>query len=139
MSTPPKQPTKKKEEPKIPQERKHRPATEADMARAGIPAGYSVKHWDPDDEPLTVLGSVFDANSLGKWIYDWACHRHGKPHPMSDLAAEFWLQLITLSSGTKRADDKIEFTRQKDNIDTLHEFLDGAERLWIRRPEISVV
>jgi hypothetical protein len=38
--------------------------------RAGIPAGYSHKNWDPSEEPIMLLGSVFDANSLGKWIYD---------------------------------------------------------------------
>ena len=46
-------------------------ATDEDARRAGIPAGYSFKNWDPTEEPILLLGSVFDANSLGKWIYDW--------------------------------------------------------------------
>jgi hypothetical protein len=32
----------------------------------GIPIGYSVKSWDPTERPIIRLGSVFDANSLGK-------------------------------------------------------------------------
>src|SRR5690349_8878367 len=46
-------------------------ATEADAIKHKIPAGYSLKNWDPAEEPIMLLGSVFDANSLGKWIYDW--------------------------------------------------------------------
>lgn len=45
---------------------KQRKATEDDARRAGIPAGYSIKNWDPTAEPVLLLGSVFDADSLGK-------------------------------------------------------------------------
>jgi hypothetical protein len=45
-------------------------ATEADARKYGIPPGYSLKNWDPTEEPIMLLGSVFDANSLGKWIYN---------------------------------------------------------------------
>ena len=44
--------------------------------RAGIPAGYSFKNWDPREEPILLLGSVFDAYSLGKWIYDCTVLRY---------------------------------------------------------------
>lgn len=37
---------------------------------SSIPAGYSAKNWDPSEESIFLLGSVFDANSPGKWIYD---------------------------------------------------------------------
>ncbi|KAF2400642.1 hypothetical protein EJ06DRAFT_521380 [Trichodelitschia bisporula] len=41
-----------------------RKATEEDARRAGIPADYSYKNWDPSEEPITLLGNVFDVNSL---------------------------------------------------------------------------
>lgn len=40
-------------------------ATEAHALQRRIPPGYSLKNWDPAEEPLMLLGSVFDANSLG--------------------------------------------------------------------------
>lgn len=74
-----------------------RKATEQDARRAGIPVGFSTKNWDPTEEPITLLGSVFDANSLGKWIYDWTVFCHGPATPMSDVAGELWLLLIQLA------------------------------------------
>jgi hypothetical protein len=44
--------------------------TTVDAIRAGIPTGYSIKNWDPTEPLVVLLGSVFDPNSLGKWIYD---------------------------------------------------------------------
>jgi hypothetical protein len=43
-----------------------------------------------------LLDSVFDANSLGKWIYDWAVYQHGAATPVSDMAGELRLLLIQL-------------------------------------------
>jgi hypothetical protein len=69
-------------------------ATENDALRAGIPAGYSYRNWDPNEEPIMLLGSFFDANSLGKWIYDWTVFYNGPATPLSELAGELWLLLI---------------------------------------------
>ena len=41
-------------------------ANEEDARRASIPIGYCLKNWDPTEEPIMLLGSVFDANSIGK-------------------------------------------------------------------------
>jgi hypothetical protein len=111
---------------------KHRAATEADAIKAGIPAGYSIKNWDPAEEPITLLGSVFDANSLGKWIYDWTCYAYGNGAPMTDMAGELWLLLIQLAGKTKRADECVDNVRQPDNRELVEDFLDSGERLWIR-------
>ncbi|KAI9792154.1 MAG: hypothetical protein M1816_002694 [Peltula sp. TS41687] len=46
-------------------------------AKTEVPAGYSTKNWDPTEDPIFLPGSAFDANSLGKWIYDWPVYRHG--------------------------------------------------------------
>jgi hypothetical protein len=34
-----------------------------DARRAHILAGYSLQNWDPVEEPIMLLGSVFDVNS----------------------------------------------------------------------------
>lgn len=117
MTAPPKSPTK---------------ATEADAEAAGIPAGYSIKNWDPDEAPILLLGSVFDANSLGKWIYDWTVYHHGASTPMADVAGELWLLLIKLAGKVKRADEFLERTNSRETVELLEDFLDSGERLWNR-------
>lgn len=53
-----------------------RRATDEDAKNHGVPAGYSLKNWDPEEKPILLVGSVFDANSLGKWTYDWKVFYH---------------------------------------------------------------
>lgn len=107
-------------------------ATDADARRAGIPAGYSFKNWDPTEEPILLLGSVFDANSLGKWIYDWTVACHGPSTPISEVAGDLWLLLIQLAGKIKRAEDRLPRVRRESNRDLIDEYLDGGERLWQR-------
>ena len=71
------------------------------IAKARIPAGYSLRNWDPTEEPILLLGSVFDANSLGKWIYDWTLSKHGPAGPLTERAGELWLLLNVLANGEK--------------------------------------
>jgi hypothetical protein len=118
--------------PPSPKNKTRRVATDADAAKAGIPAGYSIKNWDPSEEPITLLGSVFDANSLGKWIFDWTTYAYGNGAPMTDMAGELWLLLIALAGKTKRADEACDGIRQADNRELVEDFLDSGERLWIR-------
>ncbi|KOS19988.1 hypothetical protein ESCO_005600 [Escovopsis weberi] len=112
--------------PKPPQTPK---ATEADARRHMIPAGYSLKNWDPNEEPILLLGSVFDANSLGKWIYDWTVYCAGANTPIAEMAGELWLLLIKLSGKIKRAEEMIGRVRSAENRETIHDFLGGGERL----------
>ncbi|BDD55972.1 hypothetical protein MAP00_001452 [Monascus purpureus] len=107
-------------------------ATEEDAARAGIPPGYSIKNWDPTEAPIILLGSVFDANSLGKWIYDWTVFHHGASTPMADVAGELWLLLIKLAGKIKRADECLPRIKRRDARETVEDFLEGGERLWNR-------
>ncbi|KAK3651597.1 hypothetical protein LTR56_004326 [Elasticomyces elasticus] len=107
-------------------------ATAEDARRAGIPAGYSYKNWDPAEEPILLLGSVFDANSLGKWIYDWTVFYYGPATPMSEVAGEMWLLLIQLAGKIKRAEDTMSRIRQTANRELVDEFLESGERLWQR-------
>lgn len=107
-------------------------ATEDDARRAGIPAGYSYKNWDPTEEPILLLGSVFDANSLGKWIYDWTVFYYGPATPMAEVAGELWLLLIQLAHKIKRAEDTLPRIRSQSSRDMVDDFLESGERLWQR-------
>ena len=107
-------------------------ATEADRIREEIPAGYSLKNWDPTETPILLLGSVFDANSLGKWIYDWTVFHHGAATPMSEVAGELWLLLIQLAGKVKRAEECLRRVRKRANRQMLEDFLESGERLWDR-------
>jgi hypothetical protein len=107
-------------------------ATEEDARRAGIPAGYSYRNWDPNEEPIMLLGSVFDANSLGKWIFDWTVFYNGPATPLSELAGEFWLLLIQLAGKIKRAEETMPKIRKKESHEMIEDFLESGERLWIR-------
>lgn len=109
-----------------------REATAADAAKHRIPAGYSLKNWDPTESPVLLLGSVFDANSLGKWIYDWTVFHHGPQTPMSEVAGDLWLLLIKLACKMKRADECLPRVRYSDNRETIKDFLAGGDRLWAR-------
>lgn len=105
-------------------------ASEEDAIRAGIPSGYSIKNWDPAEEPIVLLGSVFDANSLGKWIYDWTVYHHGASTPMADVAGDLWLLLIKLAGKMKRADECVKRIRSVDSREMVEDFIESGSRLW---------
>ncbi|OQD74733.1 hypothetical protein PENDEC_c009G04258 [Penicillium decumbens] len=107
-------------------------ATEEDAERAGIPPGYSIKNWDPTEAPIILLGSVFDANSLGKWIYDWTVFHHGASTPMADVAGDLWLLLIKLAGKVKRADECLPRIQRLEAAEVVEDFLESGDRLWTR-------
>ncbi|KAJ9493582.1 hypothetical protein H2202_010930 [Exophiala xenobiotica] len=111
-------------------------ATEEDAIRAGIPASYSIKHWDSTERPIILLGSVFDANSLGRWIYDWTVHHHGASTPMADMAGDLWLLLITLAGKMKRAERRVERIRNVDEREVVGDFIGSGNRLWKKFEEL---
>lgn len=106
-----------------------RKATDADAKRYGIPKGYSLKNWDPTEEPILLLGSVFDANSLGKWIYDWTVYSRGSSTPISEVAGELWLLLIQLAGKIKRGIETAPRIRTPDNKEMVEDFILSGERL----------
>jgi hypothetical protein len=107
-------------------------ATKEDARRAGIPAGYSYQNWDPREEPILLLGSVFDANSLGKWIYKWTVYHYGHATPLAELANELWILLVQLASKIMRAEEGMSRISDLSNRDIVEDFLESGERLWIR-------
>ncbi|KAF2856355.1 hypothetical protein T440DRAFT_106389 [Plenodomus tracheiphilus IPT5] len=113
-------------------EKTKRKATAEDAQRAGIPAGYSYKNWDPEEEPIMLLGSVFDADSLGKWIFDWTVYHYGPGTPIAEMAGELWLLLIHLAAKVKRSIETRHRIRKDANKEMVDDFLESGERLWIR-------
>ncbi|PYH82572.1 hypothetical protein BO82DRAFT_382811 [Aspergillus uvarum CBS 121591] len=124
--------TPNKPKPSAPTAKPAPKATEADAAREGIPPGYSIKNWDPTEMPIILLGSVFDANSLGKWIYDWTVFTHGASTPMADVAGDLWLLLIKLAGKVKRANECLDRIRRPEAQEVVEDFLQSGERLWAR-------
>lgn len=108
-----------------------RKATPQDAAAYGIPQGYSIKHWDPDEEPIILLGSVFDAYSLGKWIYDWTVYKCGASTPIAEMAADLWLLLIKLAGKMKRAEKYLATGRIKrtEHREMVADFVDSGARI----------
>ncbi|TLS23443.1 uncharacterized protein PpBr36_05786 [Pyricularia pennisetigena] len=117
--------------PAPPPEQKHRSATQKDAKKHQIPEGYSLSHWDPLETPIILAGSVFDANSLGKWIYDWVAHVHSGPEgrEMIGIAGELWLLLIQISGKIKRADEVMQDIRTLENREMVDDFIESGERL----------
>lgn len=106
-----------------------RKATEADAKAHRIPAGYALKNWDPEERPILLLGSVFDFNSLGKWIFDWTVYREGRAAPITDIAGELWLLLIQLNVKIKASERVIGTVRNPEKREMLEDFLESGERL----------
>ncbi|TLD14845.1 hypothetical protein PspLS_10931 [Pyricularia sp. CBS 133598] len=114
-----------------PPEQQHRPATQKDAQKHGIPAGYSLYYWDPLEAPIILAGSVFDGNSLGKWIYDWVAHVYSgsEGREMVDIAGELWLLFIQILGKIKRASDVMPDIRSMRNKEMVCDFIESGERL----------
>ncbi|KAI9886326.1 MAG: alcohol dehydrogenase [Watsoniomyces obsoletus] len=126
--------------PQVPRESTPRAVTAQDRADAGIPAGYSTKNWDPAEEPIFLLGSVFDANSLGKWIYDWTVYHHGPGTDELAVAGDLWLALIALAGKMRQAEYLLHkkqrglagYKNGASKRKLIEDFLDDGDELWDR-------
>lgn len=58
---------------------------------------------------------VFDANSLGKWIYDWTVFCRGQETPITRIAGDLWLLLIELSGKIKHAENTVPRIQSAEN------------------------
>ena len=105
-------------------------ATAADAERHNIPAGYQLKNWDPTEEPILLLGSVFDANSLGKWIYDWTVYHHKPASPLTEVAGELWLLLIKFAGKLKRAEEGLPRVLKEKYRETIKDFIASGIRVF---------
>lgn len=91
---------------------------------------YSLKNWDPREEPVTLLGSVFDADSLGKWIYDWTVYHHGAGAPMADEAGQLWLALIQLAAKRKQAETCLDRIQNREKKMLVIDHLEDSQQIW---------
>ena len=113
-------------------------ATDADARAHGIAAGYSLKNWDPTQKPTLLLGSVFDANSLGRWIYDCTVFHHGPAMPISDVAGDLWLLLIKLKGKVKRSEGCRSRIRRMEDRTVADSFVNAGEKLMaLRRDSVQ--
>lgn len=110
-------------------------------AKLNIPRGYSLRRWDHTERPIFVAGSVFDGNSLGKWIYDWARYAYGADTRISEEAGEFWLLVIRLCGYTRRLERLLGCGGRKIRIameqyEEVLEVLRNGLSLWSRLEEV---
>uniref|UniRef100_A0A8H7K8V0 Integrase catalytic domain-containing protein n=1 Tax=Bionectria ochroleuca TaxID=29856 RepID=A0A8H7K8V0_BIOOC len=103
-------------------------ATEQDAANHKMPPGFSLKDWDPRERPILLLGSVFDANSLGKWIYDLTVYKVGTRGPLAEVADRLWLLLVDISEKSKYAKQIAGSVRSKEERQIVEQFLGSSER-----------
>ena len=75
--------------------------------------------------PITLLGSVFDANSLGSWIYEWTKFKYGNHHNATKVAAKLWQLLIRLGCKLQRA------RKYAHLIIGQEDFIKNGEVLWL--------
>ena len=109
-----------------------RRATDDDAKKHGIPAGYSLENWDPEKKPILLVGSVFDAKSLGKWIYDWTVFYHGPQSPICDIAKDLWLLLVELAATMAELERKVSWITNINDQEILEDFISSGERLWVK-------
>lgn len=94
-----------------------------------MPPGYALHKWESEEEPIELLGTIFDDDSLGKWIYDWAVYACGPSTSTADTAGDLWLLLIRLAGKTKSAEEALPWVREGENKDMLQDFIESSERL----------
>lgn len=90
-----------------------------------------MKSWNPTEQPIALLGSIFDANSLGKWIYDWTVACCGRL-PITEIAGDLWSLLIRLADNIKYAEEGLSNLRRRKHRELIEHFLEDGERLWQR-------
>ncbi len=99
----------------------------------GIPNGYALQLWDPDERPVIVAGTVFDANSFGKWLFDWTVHRLGSGRaPIAEMCGQLWLLLIQFCASWSRAEGGADGVSDEVDREMVMEFIEAGDRVWSR-------
>lgn len=112
---------------------KAREATRQDAEQHGIPDWYTLDHWDPDEEPINLLGTIFDYNSLGKYIFDLTRDRHGRTNPMKEIAGELWDLLIQFYGNIKKSEQFVKNNETTtdlgldETLELLKEFIEDGK------------
>lgn len=78
------------------------------------------------------MGSVFDANSLGKWTYDWTVFYHGPQSPICDIAGDLWLLLIKLAGKMAMIEGKVSSITNFNDQEVIEDSISSGERRWVK-------
>ncbi|KAI1633847.1 hypothetical protein F4809DRAFT_666406 [Biscogniauxia mediterranea] len=97
------------------------------LARYAIPRDASFAHWDGATRPFAVWSSVFDAASLGAWIYGWAAAHHGRDGGLLAAVDRFRATLARLGRNVSAAAAQGQGRRQR--VRDGAELLDDVEAL----------
>ncbi|KAI9780176.1 MAG: hypothetical protein M1839_007013 [Geoglossum umbratile] len=115
--------------PRPPPESRPPKATNEDAFRAKIPEGYSTEHWDPREPPILLLGSAFDAKSLGKWVLDWTVSLRGTGSREAMLAGDLFNHLDLFVNSVNRAKRCKGHIVGEGDIEMIQDFLESGDRL----------
>jgi hypothetical protein len=81
---------------------------------------------------IVLFGYQFDPDSIGKWIRHWTEFAYGVNMPVTDMAKELQSVLLDLARKLKRADEVVDRVRVYEKLELVEDFIESAERLWIR-------
>jgi hypothetical protein len=95
----------------------------------GIPPGYSTGHWDQTQLPILLLGQVFDAESLGGWIYHQTKLYHGGESTTARKAEKLWKLLDRFAQSEERAINSYTRIQKAGDLELVEDFMKSSDRL----------
>ena len=101
-----------------------------------ISTNYCLKNWNPAMLLIILLGSVFDANSLGRWIYEWTKFHYSPQHYATKVAGELWELLIVLGGKLQRARNFSQLIIGQGNCEIVEGFTKNGEGHWLKLKEL---
>ena len=88
---------------------------------------------------MLLLGSAFDAHTLGKWIFDWTVSHYSAGSPIADIAGHIWILILKLAVKTARAQLCLPRVRSSHERAQLREFVAQGEEIWGRFDRLVAV
>lgn len=102
-----------------------RPATEEDARKHGLQPGYNLEHWNPREAPFVFCGCVYDADSLGKRIFDTTVAVFpDRTDLLVRAAGRFWQVLIKFAGCFKRAMEVSNMIRKPQEMEEVQAYID---------------
>ena len=106
-----------------------RKATSKDCVRYGIPPDLDLEMWNPEEQPILLLKTVFDADSVGKWIYDCTSQLYGPETAVAGIVHFLSAQLTEMSVKAGRIKKALHILGDNPPKKILLYFLEAASRL----------
>lgn len=104
-------------------------ATEEDARRVGLDARLNLKRWDPREEPIVLLGTVFDGRSLGKWIREWTQYCAGEGMPLTGMSEDLERLLEGMLSRSGDARYVLNLPLSEMEREMLEDFVESSGRV----------